>query len=319
MQEENVIPSLVDRKKIAERLASKKELLFQKIKFNTYYAIKHLEPSEVLSFYLTKNGTTVKTMRLEALLEYCKVLFSFLRGNSFNGKQIESFVTPKALEAVEKSIVEFYSDDRVIQEFATGLGEELSGDSLIGKVLRGEIQKEADWLKGETIALMRSNFGGTLSTEMAQNLVHSVHVFAESAAGKALVSATSKVLATGAGKMLAAKLAVVISHTFASSAFHAAIVAGVKKVGVTVIVKTAIGKAIIALLALLGITATIPLVYIILPIIGVVIAYEYNKLPEKLADKVPDEVVASLRPKFTELNETITSSLLDGVLNNISP
>lgn len=318
MQDENAIASVMDRKRIAERLASKNELLFEKIRSNTYSAIRRLEPSEVLSFYLTKNGSKVKTLRMEASLEYCKVLLSFMRGKSFNGKEIESFVTPKALEAVEKSIVEFYSDDEVIQEFAAGIEEELSGNSLVGRLLRGEIQGEAEWLKGETLSLVRSNFGGTMSTEMAQNLVHTVHVFAESAAGKALISTTSKVLATGAGKMLVSKMAVVISHTVASSAFHAAIVTGVKKVGVTVLVKTAIGKAIIALLALLGITATIPLAYIILPIIAVIIAYEYNKLPEKLADKVPGEVVASLRPKFKELNEEITVALVNGVLNNIA-
>lgn len=314
MEKDHIIVTLINRQQVADRLVSKKELLFEKIRSNTYYAIKYLEPPEVLSFYLTKNGKTVRTIRLEASLEYCKLLFHFLKGNNYNGNQIESFVTPKALEAVEKSIVEFYSDDSVIQEFAMGIADEIEGDTLIGKVLRGELDKETEWLKGEVLSLVRNNFGGTISTQMAENFVHHIHVFAQSSAGKALISAISKVLATGAGKMLVSKMAVIVGHAVASSAFHAAIITGVRKVGVTVLVKTAIGKAIIALLALLGVTASIPLVYIILPIIAIIIAYEYNKLPEKLANKVPGEVVAELRPKFTELNEEITKSLLNGVV-----
>lgn len=249
---------------------------------------------------------------------YCSVLIRFLRGEKYDGFDIDSVVTPIALNAVEKSIVKFYADEAVIRELSQAITDQISGNSPIGRIVRGEVSQNTKWLQKEVRDLISTNLGGTISTDVGEKIIQNVDVFIHSTAGNLIVSSLSKLLATSAGSMLLAKMAVIVGHVVVSSAFHTMMVAAIKKIGVTVLVKTAVAKAIVAVLALIGISSiAIPIWVIVLPIMAVLLDHEYKHLPEKLATEVPREVTQVLRGKFDEMNQQITEALVNGVFDEI--
>ena len=274
-----------------------------------------MAPYETLSFNLMSSGKRYRRISLSATQEYCEVLIKFLRGEKYNGFEIDSVVTPVALTAVEKSIAKFYADESVVRELSQAITDQISGNSPIGRIVRGEVSQNSGWLQKEARDLLSTNLGGTISTDVGEKLAQNIDFFIHSTAGNVLVSSLSKLLATGAGKVLLAKMAVIVGHVVVSSAFQTVMVAAVKKVGVTVLVKTAVGKAIIAVLALLGISTAIPVIFIVLPIIVGLLVYEYKHLPEKLAKEVPSQVTQVLRGKFDEMNQQITEALVNGVFD----
>jgi hypothetical protein len=75
------------------------------------------------------------------------------------------------------------------------------------------------------------------------------------------------------------------------------------------LIKTAVGKALFALLALIGISG-IPIAWIIIPIIAGILIYEYNTFPEKLADKIPSSVADNINSNFQGLNNTIVQEMV---------
>lgn len=311
-----MLADLFDQGEIAGRIAGKKELLFQMMETNISRDIRQMAPHDTLSFYLVSAGERYRRISLGATQEYCEVLINFLRGEKYNGLEIDSVVTPVALNAVEKSIAEFYADEDVVRELSQAIADQISGNFPIGKVLRGEVSQNSEWLQKEVRDLLSTNLGGTVSTDVGEKIIQNIDIFIHSAAGKLIVSSISKILATGAGSMLLAKMAVIVGHVVVSSAFHTMIVAAIKKVGVTVLVKTAVAKALVAVLVLLGISTTIPIWMIVLPIIVALLHHEYKHLPKKLADEVPSQVTQVLRGKFDEMNRQITEALVKGAFDD---
>ena len=90
-----------------------------------------------------------------------------------------------------------------------------------------------------------------------------------------------------------------------------------KKIGLTAIIKTAVGKIIIAALtALLGIIG-IPVAWLLVPIIAGILVYEYKKFPDKLAESVSKKVRKTINEKFTEINDSIVYGILNMIAENI--
>jgi hypothetical protein len=217
------------------------------------------------------------------------------------------------MSTIEKSIADFYATPEVTGEMASAIAERFEMVSGAATVVRDEVSGNARWLGKEMSDLLRTGFHENVSSGMAISLGQTVHQFIGSAAGKAMLSTMTKAMAGGMGKVLVTKIASIVASVVGSSAFHTAVVAVVKKIGLTVLVKTVVGKAIIALLALLGISTTVPIAWIILPLIAGLLVWEYKTFPEKLANKVPGEVVTAIRSKFDQLNESVSASVIESV------
>jgi phosphate/sulfate permease len=98
-----------------------------------------------------------------------------------------------------------------------------------------------------------------------------------------------------------------------ASSAKTTIITIIKKVGIGVLIKTAVGKALVALLAAVGI-AHVPLAWIILPLIAAFLAHEYFTFPKKLAKKLPSEMRYAMSLRFGELNEKIAASATHVIL-----
>jgi len=104
-----------------------------------------------------------------------------------------------------------------------------------------------------------------------------------------------------------------LSGLMASVALRTALLSTIRKAGVAILIKTAIGKALLVLLAVVGL-AHVPAVLIVLPILSGFLVYEYNTFPEKLAKRIPDEVVGIVDTKFGNISDEIAPNLTSAIL-----
>ena len=309
---------MIDSKAVAARVANHKQVLFQKIRDDLYTALSGMEPHETLSFYLTSGGVRCKTVTLSASLEYCGVLIAFMQSKKHQGYDVDSFVTPIAMQVVEKAIAGFYATPEVAEELATALTNQLAVLTKVQETVRSELAGQQKWIGKEMGGLLKTNLGEVITSEMAEKLAYNVHAFVQTSAGKTLLTTLGKLLASGTGKILVTKIAIVVGQVVASAAFQTAMIAIVKKIGITVLVKTAIGKAIIAVLAILGISTSIPIVWIIAPLIIGFLAYGYVHLSAKTCRQgFRARLVDVLDGKFEGINDQIIKEIISGIFSHL--
>lgn len=127
----------------------------------------------------------------------------------------------------------------------------------------------------------------------------------------------SKILTTSAGKvMLMQIIRMSVQKVAASAALKMAIYAAIKKVGIGLVVKTVAAKAILALLALVGISG-IPIAWVILPILGVMLVRDYKNFPAKLAQEVPSSITSGIKEKFDVMNTAILEDMIKESWDNL--
>lgn len=133
-----------------------------------------------------------------------------------------------------------------------------------------------------------------------------------SVAGQKLLAITGKFVATGTGKVLILKLSAILTHLLASAAFRSAILTSIKKVGIGILLKTAIGKVVIAFLVSIGIAkaGSISIGWVVLPLVGYIVWHDYKNFPKKLADKVSDGTISSIKEYFGSITEDVVSNLV---------
>lgn len=89
------------------------------------------------------------------------------------------------------------------------------------------------------------------------------------------------------------------------------------KIGIGFLVKTAIGKVFLAVLGLASVSSTIPVMWILMPLLAGFLVYEVSTLPDKLAEKVPNQIIEELSASFDEMNELIVNEMISAVSSEI--
>lgn len=294
-----------DPKRVEEAIAEHKCQLLDALESAVGSTLGNLTPSEALTIRLVSGESTLRRIAPGATIEYARALLAFMRQREFNGCEVDSAVTPVVLDVVEKQVIAFYSSHDVTEAIIAGIVEQVHGMSDPTDAIRSEIRENLDWLRKEYTALTVDSsysLAGTLIDVSA----HHIQEFLSSATGKVIVAGIVKAMSTTWGKIaLQRLLTAVIQKVMASAALKSAILTTIKKVGIGILIKTAIGKALVALLAAVGI-AHVPIAWVILPIIGVFLAHEYFTFPRKLAERVPSAIRNAMNDRFGELNERIT-------------
>jgi hypothetical protein len=313
----DVLSQLTDTNAVASMIASDKERLFSLIKSKVHNTISNLTPEKSLSFSLLRQEKIIRTVSFSlASPEYIKILYHYMRKQQYEGMEIDSAVTPVAVNAVEQAIIEFYSGEKTVQAVTQTITESIQGNGLIGRVVRNEVGNNQEWLIREIKIYFQKHAAHSLAGDTIDAIAGRIAIFFHTAVGKSLLAALGKFMATSAGKMLAYKLAGVVAHVVASAAFKTAIVAVIKKIGVSILIKTVVGKVILLILASIGITG-IPIFWIIAPIIAGILVYEYIHFPAKIAEKVSLEAEKSLRLEFDALNISVVQELIQATWKQI--
>ncbi|MBK8563552.1 MAG: hypothetical protein IPN76_09445 [Saprospiraceae bacterium] len=308
--------NVIGYKEIAKTLEGDKYNLANKIHLKTSWALRKIEPSKCLSFQLYRGDVYVKEVKLSASIDYVRVLIAYMKEVKFEGYTIESCVTPIALKATEEAIVEFYSDEEIRGKITEGVTNQIRNSKIIKGLIQKDISTNQAWLKHEVKTLLAGESASSLAGDLINTMSNSISQFLSSTVGQQLLAAIGKFMATGMGKLLLKQISVVVAKALAAGVFKSAILLAIKKIGVGILIKTVVGKAILALLALIGISG-IPIAWIIIPIIAGILVYEYNSFPEKLADKIPKSIASNIRNNFEELNNTVVQEIVKVISNEL--
>jgi hypothetical protein len=307
---------LFDSKKLAEVIAKDKNELAVKIKEKVRSRIGNLEPASCISFQLYDGSTLIRNVNLEASKEYARVLIAFMNENTYNSYRIESQITPVALKAAEEAILEFYSGEKVQNAISKEITRQLEESQIIQTALKADLQGNNEWLKHEFNTIIAGQAGHSLAGQSIDALASSMTHFFSTAVGKAILLSIGKMMGTQMGHMLLRYIAMAVSKAMATTAFRAAVVTAIKKIGIGILIKTIIGKAIIALLAMVGISG-IPVLWLILPIIAGVLYFEYTNFPTKLSEKLPDSISDGIISNFDTLNLDVSNNIVAGVAKEL--
>ena len=304
------LTQITNLKATAEAVAKDNERLFALVQSKVSQAIISLSPAHALSFRLINGEIEERIVEFDLVSsEYIKVMFNYLSGKKYLEWEIDSVVTPIAIKATEEAIVEFYSDEATAQIVSQSLATQIKGNDLLGQVLRGEIGNNATWLQTEIRTYIKDTGVHSIAGDAIDTVVGQIAGFFHSEIGKAIMVTVSKFLTTSMGKVIVSKIVLMISEVMATAAFKSAIVTAVKKVGVSVLIKTAVGKAIFTFLAFVGLSG-IPMFWIFAAIIAGILVYEYKTFPEKIAVKVSVGCTDAIRSEFGALNRDVIKGLV---------
>lgn len=304
--------NLFDSKKVAGIIAKDKNELASKIRLKVRQKIGNLDPSTCISFELYNGSSFARYVNLEASEEYARVLIAFMKERDYNGYRIESQITPAALKAAEEAIIEFYSDEKIQSAVSKEITRQLEESKIIQAAVKADIHNDKEWLKHEFNTILAGNAAHSIAGQSIDALATSMAHFFSSSIGKSILISIGKIMGTQMGHMLLRYIATAVSKAIASTAFRSAVIATIKKVGIGILIKTIVGKAILALLAMIGISG-IPMLWIILPLIATVLYIEYKNFPSKLSNKLPDTIASGIINNFDTLNLDVSNNIIKGV------
>lgn len=137
---------LNDNSDILAKVSREKGLLFSSIERNVGTALINLEPSKCLTFEVASSWGRKELIAPEASLDYAKILINFMRSQSHNGQEIESYVTGVAMDATEKAIIDFYASEKVVEMVVNHIHQQIEANALHG-IVRDEISSELNMAK----------------------------------------------------------------------------------------------------------------------------------------------------------------------------
>ena len=283
---------------VANNIASQKETLFSMVERNVRSTIEKMSAKETLSLKLMSSGKVYRSVPAKANKEYAKVLYCFLKDKDYkeNGSEytVESEVTIPILKQVEKTVIEFYSCQEIKECISATVIEAISEKEIAKSSIKGLLKNTQNDVRNEVVSNVSSSITTFMHSGFMSQLSHTI----------------GGVMATGAGKIVASKIAVALSKAISASTLKAALTSVVKKIGIKAMIKGSVSKGLAILLPLAGFPIEAVLYAAIVAAIGAILLYEYNTFPKKLAKKVPIQVADELRKNFDQLNSDITWEIL---------
>ncbi|MFM7166316.1 MAG: hypothetical protein ACKO3T_13835 [Planctomycetaceae bacterium] len=281
----------------------------QKTESSTRQAILNTRASEILTF-VTPSGRQIKP---EVSAEFVEALWCFARGTTFRELELDSAVTQPILTAAENTLVELLNSDQARQVILTTIAP----SDTVRENLQAHVGSETFWATREILNAARLNPVHANAAPILNQTSSLTHDLLASSAGKAIMGGITKVIMTTQGKLLLAKLITVAAGKIAAStALKVMIVATLKKVGIAVLIKAAVVK-ILATVAPALLAAKIPVFWIIAPVIGILIYREIQKMPQKLAEKIPPLIAVEIERSFPEIASNFAQMILADTVREI--
>lgn len=313
---------IIEYKTIADKVALKKEELFAQLEKDVESAILKMSPAQTLSLCISDSTGRVQKVPMAAEKKYAKVLWCFLRDKDYEldgvRYKIESDVTLPILNQVEKTIIEFYSSSEVRGCIAAAISEAVSTSRIVRVSLGGGANEARKAIQKEVATKIANHAFSDVKSNVIKVVTNQVIAFMNTSMMQQIVHAVGTGVTAGAGKVLVSKIAIVLSKSISAAALKSVVMSVVKKIGLTTIAKTAVGKAVAVALTALGLSANAVFFIALIPVIAIVLAHEYRTFPKKLAKKVPEQIIRDVREHFDELNEQIVHNIMSELSRNIS-
>ena len=312
---------LVDYNQVANKVALRKEILFKQIEENVEATILSMKPSQTLSFRIKDSMGHIKNIPMAAEKRYAKVLWNFLRNKNYveDGEiyEIESEVTTPILNQVEKTTIAFYSSSETTTCIASAISEAISTSRIVRASVGSNVDEARKAIQKEVASKTANYVTSDVKNKMVEQTTDQIIAFLNTSMMQKIVHTVGACVTTGAGKILVTKIAVILSKSISAAALKTAVMSIVKKIGLTTIAKTAIGKALAVAFATIGLSANAAIFAALIPIIALVLIHEYKTFPKKLAKKVPAQIVCDLRNNFDTMNKQIVRNIMSELSKQI--
>lgn len=321
-QKMDTLEYIIDYNSIAKKVASKKELLFSEIENDVKEAILRMSPSQTLSFRIYNNAGMSEKVPMAAEKRYAKVLWCFLRNKDYEKDgvvyHIESDVTVPILKQVEKTIVNFYSSSEVSNCIAVAISDAVSTSRIVQASIGSSVNEARNTIQKEITAKIANHSLTDVKSNIVNQVTDQVVSFMNTSMMQQIVNTVGTCVTAGAGKIIVSKIAIVLSKSISATALKTVVMSVVKKIGLTTIAKTAVGKAVAIALTTIGLSANAAFFVALIPVIAIILAHEYYSFPKKLSKKVPSQVVSDIRNHFDEMNNQIIQNMMSELSKQIS-
>lgn len=261
---------LVDYNQVANKVALRKEILFKQIEENVEATILSMKPSQTLSFRIKDSMGHIKNIPMAAEKRYAKVLWNFLRNKNYveDGEiyEIESEVTTPILNQVEKTTIAFYSSSETTTCIASAISEAISTSRIVRASVGSNVDEARKAIQKEVASKIANYVTSDVKNKMVEQTTDQIIAFLNTSMMQKIVHTVGACVTTGAGKILVTKIAVILSKSISAAALKTAVMSIVKKIGLTTIAKTAIGKALAVAFATIGLSANAAIFAALIPI-----------------------------------------------------
>lgn len=257
--------------------------------------LEELEPREAWSVRTVPDGVILHL----GDPGYGGAFLALARRTKWRGRDVDSGVTPLVVTVIETSLVDFYQSPAVQARLSGELERQLRQHGVLTSAVQGEMARQVSFAAREIRAAVVEQ---PVQCVTLDRLTDALGAFFASAAGHQVLALVANVMATGAGKIVLAKVSMAVASAASSGALKAAVVTVVKKVGITTLMKTTIGKAALALV--FG-GAALPVELVTATVVAVMIPYQWKKLPQKLASTLPDQVAPALEGDWSKIHAAI--------------
>lgn len=299
---------------VANNVASQKDKLFSMIENDVRNTIQNMSASETLSFNLMSYGKVYRSVPAKANIKYAKVLYCFLKDKEYKEDNcyyaVESKVTVPILAQVEKTIINFYSSHAIQNCISSTIIKKISENDIAKSSIKGILQDTRNDVRNEIGRQIVNYSTEDVRHEVVSNVSSTISAFMHSGFVTQLSHTIGGIMATGAGKIVASKIAITLSKAISASTLKAAITSIVKKIGIKAMIKGSVSKGLAFLLPLAGFPIEAALYAALVAAIGTILVYEYHTFPKKLANKVPKQVADELKNNFNQLNNDIIREIL---------
>lgn len=248
-----------------------------------------------------------------ANVEYVKALWCFMRGTPYQDGDVESVINDTIMAAVQSALSGVLLSEKA---FATMVASpqlpELA--RVIGPAARELTAEDVAWLRREFPAAMGLPGAETVQTKVAILAAENAALFFKSAVGVAALKVIAQLASTTAGKVLVVKLLnAAAAKAVASAAFKAMVLGFVKKAGLVMLIKAALGAAFVAGLPMHRLHRLPPLLIpaVLLGLIGAFLAHDIWKMPQRLAETLPGQIGQKIGEQWGELTELYLSALTE--------
>ncbi len=291
---------LIEYDSIAKDISSRKGELIESIKERLHKRIMGIEPRDTLSFRLYgAEGKEIRAVRGFMSTEYVKTLIAFLQKKKYLGYKVDSYITPLALETIEECLLNFYSSKEVQIIISSHISKQIKENQVIAALIRGEMSEE-----GKKLLV------STLESQIGRQLANALIVFCSTAIGQQVFGFIHAHVTAGMMSAFTQQLGTAIGHSVIAGTLKSTILSLMSHAGISALVHTKVGIIIGAWLATIGIAAKGSVVFIVAaPIVFGVLAYQYNRFPEKLANKLAPEVSSMVNVKFDEITIKVLQEL----------
>ncbi len=233
----------------------------------------------------------------EVSVQYATALWCFIREQPFEGSDLDSKITAPIVKAAEEAVVrELNSEPARLAIF-----EALAPGQHVNAEIRSSVLEDAAWLRAEVLSTVGAEPAQLAAEQIARAAAENASAVLQTAGAQTVIAALIKASMTTSGKLALAKLVSASSAKLASGTLmKLAVAAGLKKVGIYILVKTTIVKLLIILFPAVA-AMKVPVFWVFLPILGAFVYHQLKNVPSKLAATLPETVANEVGRKLPEI------------------